>query len=145
VPRLSRLSAGGRLAEYRALLFRLLALGCAIGLAGLAAAHGFGGWLLRVFYNADYAAHAHLFTLLMIAAAIHFAASMLTSGITSARRFRIQVPLYLMVAAATALGCARWVPTMGLAGAALGVICGAVTRLVLAGAVVGYLLLPDAA
>jgi O-antigen/teichoic acid export membrane protein len=145
VPRLSRLYAGGRRAEYRALLFRMLALACAIGLAALAAARGAGAWLLGIFYNAEYAAHAHLFTLLMVAAAIHFAASMLTSGITSARRFRIQVPLYLMVAAATALGCARWVPTMGLAGAALGVICGAIVRLLLAGAVVGYLLLPETA
>jgi O-antigen/teichoic acid export membrane protein len=145
VPRLARLYAGGRLAEYRALLFRLLAIGCAIGLTGLAIARGMGAWLLRFFYNADYAAQSHLFTLLMTAAAIHFAASMLTSGITSARRFRIQVPLYLLVAGSTALGCARWVPTMGLAGAALGVICGAAVRLLLAGAVVGYLLLPDTA
>jgi O-antigen/teichoic acid export membrane protein len=146
VPRLSRLYAGGRMTEYRALLFRLLAVGCAVGLAGMAFARGMGEWLLRIFYNADYAAQSHLFTLLMVAAAIHFAASMLTSGITSARRFRIQVPLYLLVAGSTALGCARWVPTLGLTGAAFGVICGAATRLLLAGAVVGYLLLlPDAA
>jgi O-antigen/teichoic acid export membrane protein len=146
VPRLSRLYAGGRFAEYRRLLFRLLAIGCVIGLAGLAFARGMGAWLLRFFYNADYAAQAPLFTLLMTGAAIHFAASMLTSGITSARRFRIQVPLYLAVAGSTALGCALWVPTMGLTGAALGVICGAVVRLLLAGAVISYLLLtPDAA
>jgi O-antigen/teichoic acid export membrane protein len=140
VPRLARLYASGKIGEYRSLLMRLLAIGCAIGLAGLAVARGMGAWFLRIFYNADYAAHSHLFTLLMAAAALHFAASMLTSGITSARYFRIQVPLYVLVAGATALGCALWVPTMGLTGAALGVICGAAVRLLLAGTVVGYLL-----
>jgi O-antigen/teichoic acid export membrane protein len=140
IPRLARLYACGQHAEYRNLLLRLLAFGCAAGLIGVAVARGMGAWLLRLFYNADYAAQSHLFTLLMAAAGIHFAASMLTSGITSARHFRIQVPLYLLVAGSTALGCALWIPVMGLTGAALGVICGAVVRLLLAAIVVGYLL-----
>jgi O-antigen/teichoic acid export membrane protein len=145
VPRLSRLYAGGRLAEYRSLLLRLVAIGCVVGLAGLAITHGIGAWLLTIFYNADYATQSRVFTVLMAAAALHFVASILTCGITSARRFRIQVPLYVLVAAATAWGCGRWVPTLGLAGAALGVTFGAAVRLVLAGIVMGYLLLPDAA
>ena len=142
VPRLARLYAGGRLGEYRTLLLRLVALGGAIGLAGLAVVHCIGARLLTIFYNADYAAHSRIFTALMGAAALHFAASMLTSGITSARYFRIQVPLYALVAASTAWGCARWIPAQGLAGAALGVTFGAAVRLLLAAAVVLYLLLP---
>jgi O-antigen/teichoic acid export membrane protein len=145
IPRLSRLYAGGELARYRALLLRLLAVGCTIGLCGLALARGFGARLLALFYNPDYAVHSGVFLLLTAGAAIHFTASVLTSGITSARCFRIQVPLYLLVAGATAWGCARWVPTLGLTGAALGVVCGASVRLFLAAAVVGYLLLPNGA
>jgi len=137
IPRLSRLYAAGEMAAYRALLLRLLAVGCAAGLAGLAVARGMGAWLLTVFYNADYAHQSRVFVVLMSAAAIHFAASMLTAGITSARRFRIQVPLYLLVTGATALGCAHWVPAMGLEGAALGVVCGAVVRLLLAACILG--------
>ena len=137
IPRLSRLYADGQLAAYRSLLFRLLLTGCAIGLSGLAIVRAFGPWLLQVFYNADYAPYSGVFTLLMAAAAIHFAASMLTAGITSARCFRIQVPLYLLVAGATAWGCARWVPSLGLTGAALGVICGAAMRLLTAAAILG--------
>jgi O-antigen/teichoic acid export membrane protein len=142
VPRLARLYADGRVPEFRGLLFRLVAVGCAIGLCGLLIARGAGNWLLTVFYSADYARQSHIFTILMGAAALHFAASMLTSGITSARWFRIQVPLYLVVAGATAWGCARWVPTLGLTGASLGVLCGAAVRVALAGAVMAYLLLP---
>jgi O-antigen/teichoic acid export membrane protein len=143
VPRLARLYAGGQIPEFRSLLFRMVVVGCAVGLAGLALARGAGAWFLTVFYNADYARQSHIFTILMGAAALHFAASMLTSGITSARWFRIQVPLYVMVAGATAWGCAHWVPTLGLTGAALGVLCGAAVRVVLAGGVIVYLLLAD--
>jgi O-antigen/teichoic acid export membrane protein len=142
VPRLSRLYAGRRFVAFRALLMKLLAGGCAVGIIGLALAQGFGARLLRIFYSSEYATHAHVFVLLTTAAAIHFAASMLTSGITSARYFRIQVPLYLLVTASTAIGCAWLIPTLGLTGGALAVIAGAVVRLVLAAVVVRYLLLP---
>lgn len=144
IPRLSRLYAAGRTAEFRMLLFRLLVAGSAIGLSGLVVAWGLGSWLLTLFYSPQYAAHTHVFVLLTAAAAIHFAASMLTSGITSARYFRIQVPMFALVAASTAAVCARFVPTMGLTGGAFAVIGGASTRLVLAAAVIGHLVLTSA-
>jgi O-antigen/teichoic acid export membrane protein len=140
VPRLARLYAASRLSEYRARLFFLVSAGSAIGLSGLLLARGLGGWFLTVFYNRTYAAQAPVFTLLVAAAAIHFAASMLNCGITSARCFAIQVPIYAIVAGSTAWTCAHWVRSMGLTGAALGVICGAVVRLLLCAVVVSQLL-----
>jgi O-antigen/teichoic acid export membrane protein len=140
VPRLAKLYAASRVTEYRARLLRLLVVGSAIGVCGLIVARGIGPWFLAVFYSPTYAAQAPVFTLLMIAAAIHFAASMLNCGITSARCFGIQVPIYAIVAGTTAWGCARWIKTMGLAGAALGVIGGATVRLVLCAVVVTRLL-----
>ena len=141
IPRMSRLYAGGKFVEFRALLFKLLAVGCVIGVSGVAIAKGMGTWLLTIVYSPEYAAHSRVFVLMVVAAAIHFAASMLTSGITSARCFRIQVPMFALVAACTAAGCAQWVPTMGLTGGAFAAIGGAAVRLVLAAAVAGYLLL----
>jgi len=138
---MSRLYAAAKLAEFRALLLRLFAVACVFGLAALALAQGIGERLLAVVYGTDYAAHSRAFVLLMCAAVIHCVASMLTSGITSARAFRIQVPLYLLVAGTTAICCARWVPTMGLVGAAFAVIAGAVMRLALAAIVITWLLL----
>jgi len=76
----------------------------------------------------------------MLAAAIHFVASMLNCGIISARCFTIQVPIFVLAAAANALACARWIPTAGLLGGAMGVVAGAVVRLILSAVVVGYLL-----
>lgn len=140
VPRLARLYASAQIREYRSLLLRLLAFGTGIGALGLAVVRGIGPWFLRVFYSPTYASQAPVFTLLMIGAAIHFVATMLTCGITSARCFTVQVPLYAAVAGATALGCTHWVKTLGLSGAALGVICGAVVRLVLAGGILIVLL-----
>jgi len=144
IPRMSRLYAAGKNAEFRRLLLSLLAIGAVIGLSGLSVAWGISPWLLSVVYSPEYAVHAHVFVLLVLAAAIHFVASMLTSGITSARCFRIQVPMFALVAASTAMGCARWVPTIGLAGGAMAVIGGASTRLVLAAGVMSYLLMTPA-
>jgi len=141
IPGMSRLYAGGRLAEFRSLLLRLLAVGGVLGLAGLAVAQVMGARLLTIFYSPEYAAHSRVFLLLMFAMAIHSAACILTSGIMSARRFGIQVPMYGLVLGCSALACARWVPGAGLAGGAMAMMAAAAVHLLLAAVIVGYLLL----
>jgi O-antigen/teichoic acid export membrane protein len=144
IPRMSRLYAAGQLAGFRSLLLRLLAAGGALGLAGLVIAQVMGARLLTIFYSQQYAAHSGVFVLLMFATAIRCMAYMLTVGITSARCFRIQVPIFVLVAGCSALACARWVPTGGLAGGAAAMVVAAVVHLVLAAAVACYLLLQPA-
>jgi O-antigen/teichoic acid export membrane protein len=136
VPRLSRLFAGERYRDFACQLRKLLFIGCVTGACGVVIANVFGARLLLVFYSPEYAAQARVFILLTIAAAIHFVASMLTTAITASRNFGVQVPMYLAVAACTAIGCARWIPTMGLQGAALAVVSGALVRLTVAAGVV---------
>ena len=111
IPRLSRLYTAGRLAEFRSLLLKLLAAGGGLGLAGLAVAQIMGVRLLTLIYGREYAAHYRVFLVLILATAIHCVACMLTSAVTSARCFRIQVPLYALVVGSNALACARWVPS----------------------------------
>jgi hypothetical protein len=82
--------------------------------------------------------------MLMIATAIHCVGGVLTSGIMSARCFRIQVPMFALVMGSSALACWRLVPTCGLAGGAMAMVVGAVVRLLLAVAVVSYLFLVHA-
>jgi hypothetical protein len=65
---------------------------------------------------------------------------MFTSAITSARRFMIQPPIYVLVAASNALACAIWVPAAGLSGGAAAMVVAATVHLVLGASVVGYLL-----
>jgi O-antigen/teichoic acid export membrane protein len=140
IPRMSRLYAGGRIAEFCSLLFKLSAIGCLLGVASLAVAQFLGARLLTIFYSPEYAARSGVFLLLMLAAAIHCVASMLTSGLTSARCFRIQVPLFAATVAVSVAACAWWVPTEGLDGGAMAMVLAAFVRLSLAAAVMAYLL-----
>jgi O-antigen/teichoic acid export membrane protein len=139
IPRLSRLYAAARLAEFRAALLRLSTVGGLLGLTGLAIAQVIGAQLLRIFYSPEYADSSKVFVLLMLATAIHCVAGMLTSGILSARRFSIQVPIFALTAASTAFACSVWVPMLGLIGGAFAMIAGAVVRLILSTAIAGYL------
>jgi hypothetical protein len=50
------------------------------------------------------------------------------------------VPMFALVTGCSALGCTRWVPTAGLAGGAAAMAVAAAVHLILAAAVVGYLL-----
>jgi O-antigen/teichoic acid export membrane protein len=140
IPRLSRLYSTGRMADFRALLLRLVAAGGGLGLAGLAVAQVMGVRLLTLAYGREYAAHYRILRVLILATAIHCVACMLTSAVTSARCFRIQVPLYALIVGSNALACSRWVSTEGLAGGAAAMVVAAVVHLVLGAAVVSRLL-----
>jgi O-antigen/teichoic acid export membrane protein len=140
IPRLARLYSGGQFAEFRTLLLQLVATGAGLGLAGLAAAQLLGVRLLTIFYGREYAAHHRTFLVLILATAIYCVACMFTSAITAARCFRIQAPIYMLIAGSNALACARWVPAAGLAGGAAAMALGATVHLVLGATVVGYLL-----
>jgi O-antigen/teichoic acid export membrane protein len=139
IPRMARMYAGGRMTEFRSLLLRLLAVGGILGLTGLCAAHVMVARLLTIFYGPEYAAHSRVFVLLMLATAIQCVACILNSGITSARCFRVQVPMFALVTACGSLACAYWVPTAGLAGGAVAMVIAAGVHFVLAAAVVSYL------
>ena len=144
IPRLSRFYADGSIAAFQVALLKLSGIGIALGFAAFGAVQFAGQRLLAVFYGPEYAAHSQAFVLLMLAAAIHCVAAMLTSGILAARKFGIQVVIFSIVAATTALACERLVPAMGLTGGAIGMVAGAVVRVVLAAVVLGQLILSTA-
>jgi O-antigen/teichoic acid export membrane protein len=140
IPRLSRLYSGGEMTEFRSLLFRLVAAGGLLGAGGLIVVQLAGKRLITLMYGTEYAAHFQVFLVLILAAAIYCVASMFTIAITSARYFRIQVPLYTLVVGSNALACARWVPSSGLAGGATAMLVAATVHFVLGVSVVVYLL-----
>jgi O-antigen/teichoic acid export membrane protein len=140
IPRLSRLYNRQMLAEFRSLLFRLLAAAGLLGLAGLVAVQLIGAHLLTFVYGSEYAAQFRTFLVLVLAAAVYCVACMFTIAITSARCFRIQVPLYVLVVGSNALACAHWVPTAGLAGGAAAMLVAATVQLVFGAAIVSFLL-----
>jgi O-antigen/teichoic acid export membrane protein len=140
IPRLSRLYHGERLAEFRSLLLRLIAAGALLGLGGVVVVQFAGKRILALTYGSEYAADFRIFLLLILAAAVYCVACMLTIAITSARCFRIQVPLYALVVGSNALACAYWVPSAGLAGGAAAMLVAAIVHFVLGAVVVSGML-----
>ena len=140
IPKMSRLYADRRFTEFSSVLSRLVVSGIILGLVALAVAHLAGPQLLTVLYGKEYASQSGVFTLLILAAGINCIASALATGITSARRFGIQVPLFGLVIAVSIFTCVRSVPDSGLFGGALAMVYSALMRLLLSIAVIVYLL-----
>jgi O-antigen/teichoic acid export membrane protein len=140
IPRLSRLYSAGQLKEFRRFLLKMVAAGAALGLSGLAVSQIMGVRLLTLVYGREYSAHYRVFVILILATAIYCVACMFTSAVTSARCFRIQAPLYALIAGSNALACAFWVPSAGLAGGAAAMAVSALVHLTLGIGVVSWLL-----
>src|SRR5262249_54847105 len=90
-----------------------------LGLVGILVTVLAGKPLLRLLYTAEYAQHAEVLIYLAITAGMSFVASFLGFGMTAARYFRVQAPLFLRVGLVTILACAALVTSHGLPGVAL--------------------------
>lgn len=125
-------SASPRLAKYyqsdrsafKRLLAKMLLMAAAVGAAGILVAVLWGRPLLTLLYRRDYAQHADVFVWVMIAAAISYMASMLGYGMTAARIFRAQVPLFAASALGIALTCVFFVRPYGMIAAAYALVVG---------------------
>lgn len=128
-PRLSKHFARRELAAFRSLVGKLLMVGMILGVGGIAIALIAGRDVLRLIYTSEYARHAGLFNLLMIAVAIGYLAGFIGYAVTSARYFRPQAPLSVFVVGTTALASAWLVPRYGLTGAAWALLIAALAQL----------------
>jgi O-antigen/teichoic acid export membrane protein len=117
-PRLARYYAAGDRASVRRVLVGVVGLAVVMGGAGVAVAMVWGRQILTALYRPEYAEHVDAFTLIMVAAGFSYVAALLGHAMTSARLFRVQMPLFAGVAAAALVACAGWVPANGLIGAA---------------------------
>ena len=139
-PRLAAYYSDGDKAAFWRLLSRLFLFATLLAIGGLAVALLLGVPILGLVYGAEYAQYADVLVLVMIAAGIGFVAAFAGYGITAARYFRAQLPLFVVIAAVTALGSLQFVPRWGLQGAALALILAAGVQLVLSLAVVVHAL-----
>jgi len=127
-PRLAAYFARGDRAAFTRLTVRLVCLGAAIGATAIVGALVAGRWILTLLYAPEYAEHATVFTILMVAAAFSYVGYFLWNSATATRRFDSQVPLFATAVAVTLAACALLVPTLGLAGAALAVLASALVQ-----------------
>lgn len=121
-PRLAAHYAGGRARAFRGLLLKLVGMGALLGAAGVTVALLLGEPLLALIYGPAYAAHADVFVLVMLAGGIGYVSSFLGYGMTAARFFRAQAPLFAAVVAVTTLAALALIPPLGMRGAALALI-----------------------
>jgi O-antigen/teichoic acid export membrane protein len=128
-PRLATDYAEGDGPRVRRLLAGLLGLGLVLAGAGLVVARAWGRELLAVLYRPEYAEHAEALGPLMLAAGIGYVATVLGHAMTSARLFRVQIPLFGAVAAASLVACVALVPSGGVLGAAHASVATAVVGL----------------
>lgn len=126
-PRLAKYYGAYRATAFRGLTLKLIGIGVALGAVGVTVAFTLGRQILTLFYGPEYALPG-LFALIMLAAGIDYIATMLLFVITSARYFRIQLPLHILTAGTIALASLLFVPSIGLKGAALALIIGNFVR-----------------
>ncbi len=137
-PRLAFRFASGDVSAFRALLLKLCGVAAVPGGVGILIAMLAGKPVLRLLYRPDYGNYSGVFTLLMIAGAITYVASILGYAMTAARIFKPQPLLLAGVILLLVFACYFWIPAYGLNGAAFVLILAAATQLV--GAIV--ILLP---
>jgi O-antigen/teichoic acid export membrane protein len=128
-PRLAKLYSAGSRAGFVQLLSRLVAVGVVVGVAGIVGSLVAGRLVLDLLYGSEYAARSDVFVLVMVAGAVLYTASLLGYGMTAARKFRSQAPLFLVVTAVIVIACMTLIPQFQLRGAAVALIAGAVVQL----------------
>jgi O-antigen/teichoic acid export membrane protein len=99
-----------------------------LGGAGVLVAVIAGREILTLLYRPEYGQQADLFVWLMVAAGMGYMSSFLGYGMTAARYFRVQMPLFALVTGSSAISCLWLIPTMGVRGAAIALIVGAVVQ-----------------
>lgn len=115
------------LRQFRRLLLQLVAIAAALGVIGVLAAVLLGRQFLTIIYRPEYAMYPSVFSWLMAAAGVSYVASALGFGLAAARKFDIQLPIYICATLVTAAACVPLVPRYGLQGAAWALLAGTLT------------------
>jgi len=126
-PRMSRLYLSDR-PGYVRFVTRMAAAAAGLGIVSVCIAWLFGDVLLLGLYGAEYAERSEVLVWLMAAAALGFVSSVLGFALTAARSFRVQVPLFALVALTTLGLSFVLIPRFGLHGAAYAVFGAAVLQ-----------------
>ncbi|MBR8834775.1 MAG: oligosaccharide flippase family protein [Stigonema ocellatum SAG 48.90 = DSM 106950] len=138
--RLAKYYAAGNSTAFRLLLLKLMGIGILMGGVGVFIAVLFGQQILTLLYQPEYAKHADLFVWLMLVTGINYVSSFLGYGMTAARYFGIQIPLFASVTTISAIACLWLIPTMGLRGAAIALLLAAIFQVVMSSTVIIYAL-----
>jgi O-antigen/teichoic acid export membrane protein len=138
--RLARHHARRERIAFITLLVKLMGVATLLGGAGVLVAAVAGPDLLVLLYRREFARNADVLVWLMVAAGVSYLAAVLGSGMTVARYFRAQVPLFAVTALTTAAASAWLVPEKGLVGGAIAVLLGILVQTAGGGAILTHAL-----
>lgn len=130
--RLARLCAEGNLKGFVHLLEKLCLFGVLITVVGPLASLLVGRTLLTILYRREYADHVNLLALLVAVAGVTTIGSFLFCGLTAARKFSVQLPVYTVATLVAIAGSALLIPRNGLMGAGIALLL-SVTTIALGG------------
>jgi O-antigen/teichoic acid export membrane protein len=139
-PRLAKYYADGRRKAFSSLIFNLMGIGILMGAIGVAISWIFGKQILTLLYQSEYSQYSALLVWLMVCAALEYISSFLGTGITAARYFRVQVPLFATSAVMMTIACFILIPIQGLMGIPMAMIVTALLRIMLCFAVLAHAL-----
>ena len=128
-PKLAKYYAAGNSKGFRTLLLKLIGIATLLGSVGILAAVVAGQQILTLLYQSEYAQYTNLFVWLMVAGGMNYVSSFLGYGITSAKYFRIQMPLFMAVTSTSAITCLWLLPKVGLLGAAFALMISAFVQI----------------
>jgi O-antigen/teichoic acid export membrane protein len=134
--RLAKYYTAGTYLEFRRLMAKLLIVAATLGLGGIALSACAGGRILALLYTREYAGMAGVLTLLCVANALSYVASFLGYAMTAVRRYKIQVPLFVVVIAITFVASYWLTELYGLMGTAIGIMIGNLAQLLMSAVVV---------
>jgi O-antigen/teichoic acid export membrane protein len=130
-PRLAKYYTARNSIAFRTLLLKMVGIGLLMGVAGILVVLVAGREILTVLYRPEYAEYTDIFVLVMVTTVISDVGSFLGYGMTSARYFRIQMPVSFIVAAISAIACFRLIPSMGLRGAVIALLIAGIVQVVI--------------
>ncbi|MEK0315270.1 lipopolysaccharide biosynthesis protein [Cohnella sp. 56] len=113
---------------YR-LIFKLMAMGFALGLAGIAASVFGGEHILSILYTDEYAHYSDVFIIVTIAGLIDYIAVFTGYGLSATKRFGVQPYLGLLWTIAIIAACGFMIPLFGILGAAYSLAISSLVRL----------------
>lgn len=132
-PRLARYFEDRDTLAFKSILKKMIWINLGIGLFGILMILVAGEPILSFIYTEEYATHTKLFMILMIYSTLSGIGSVFGYGMTAARKFACQVPLYLTVLGVTLVASFVLIPCFQLYGAALALIVSSCVE-ILAGA-----------
>jgi len=119
--RLARLYAGRDVRGFSRLLVKLSMLGIVIIVVGVPLSLLLGRPFLTIVYSADYSNQVGLLALFVATSGITTISAFVFCGMSAARRFRSQLPVYLATITICTVGAAILTPRFGVLGAGLAV------------------------